>query len=78
MKCYNRNSGEYQELYKKYGSYLKTDMLIDEYQTVHKTDIVPTIQDIAQLQKNKNSQFNFGKYVKPKNNEDYEALWKTF
>lgn len=53
MKCYNRNSGEYQQLYKRYGSYLKTDMLIDEYQAVNKTDMIPTVQEVTQLEKTK-------------------------
>ena len=61
MKCYNRNSGEYQQLYKKYGSYLKTDMLIDEYQAVNKTDIIPTVQDVTQLEKTKKTQFSLKK-----------------
>ncbi len=61
MKCYNRNSGEYQSLYKKYGSYIRTDMLIDEYQSVHKTDTVPTVQDVVQLQKTKRKQYNLKK-----------------
>ena len=63
MNCYNRNSAEYQALYKKHKSYLKTDILIDEYQLVNKTDSIPTVSEINELIKNKKTQFS----VKRKN-----------
>ena len=58
MNCYNRNTSEYQAIYAKHKSYLKTDMLIDEYQIVNKTDAIPTIDQLNQLVKNQKIQFN--------------------
>ena len=58
MNCYNRNTSEYQAIYDKHKSYLKTDILIDEYQSINKTDIIPTIEQLNQLVKNQKTQFS--------------------
>ena len=45
MKCYNRNTPEYQALMLEYDSNVAVDSIINKWQTTHKTEDFPTLAD---------------------------------
>tara|TARA_R100001463_G_scaffold37357_5_gene80247 strand:+ start:2120 stop:8017 length:5898 start_codon:yes stop_codon:yes gene_type:complete len=61
MKCYNRNTKEYQNILKRHKSPLMVDLLIDEWQTINNSEDIPTPKQLDQLNKGKNLQFSLKK-----------------
>lgn len=61
MKCYNRNTPEYQALMLEYDSNVAVDSIINKWQTTHKTEDFPTLADANVMLKTMKTAFSLKK-----------------
>ena len=61
MKCYVRNTPEYQTLLGEYKSNTAVDSLINKWQNIYKTDDFPTISDVEVMKKKMKAAFSLKK-----------------
>ena len=50
-KCANRNTAEYKSLKKRFGTNIKTDNIIDNYQQANNTEDIPSVADALKYQR---------------------------
>lgn len=61
MKCYNRNTPEYQVLLGEYDNKIAVDSLINKWQNIHDTEDFPTVSDVEVMKKKMKTAFSLKK-----------------